>query len=86
MVSDLIIEAILAIIFRRKKEVIVIKATPITLTQLIKHKECPICFEGFAYTDKVILLKCSHLFCKSCFTRWTKTSIYCPYCRQECEQ
>ena len=78
--------AILAIIFRKKKEVIVIKATPITLTQLIDHQECPICLEEFSYTDKVILLKCCHLFCRSCFTQWAKTSITCPLCRQECAQ
>lgn len=64
----------------------VVKATVITPEQLIEHTVCPICLDAYNSKDKVLILKCSHLFHKKCLQKWIEKSINCPICRKIIEQ
>ncbi len=49
---------------------------------------CTICLEGFTQRDKVIRLKCQHLFHERCIKKWFKTEKVekkCPNCNQSPE-
>ena len=69
---------------RNRQEVIVIKAVTVTRDQL--GETCSICLEQYRNDEKVVNLKCSHLFHKTCFQKWVMNSVYCPLCRQICNQ
>lgn len=45
--------------------------------------ECCICYENNKEdsTEKIIKLKCGHMFHKSCMEKWVKSSASCPLCR-----
>lgn len=43
---------------------------------------CAICHEDYEATDKVIYLKCKHVFHQDCIVPWiAESSDTCPYCR-----
>ena len=49
---------------------------------------CTICLEGFRDKDKVIRLKCQHVFHEKCIKKWFKTEKMdkkCPNCNQSTE-
>ena len=43
--------------------------------------ECSICLSEMNDKDVYILKKCSHMFHKSCFSKWFVKSNTCPICR-----
>ncbi|KAL4563200.1 hypothetical protein LXL04_027236 [Taraxacum kok-saghyz] len=42
------------------------------------EEECGICMET---NDKLVLPKCSHAMCSSCYDDWRTRSLSCPFCR-----
>ena len=46
-------------------------------------RQCVICLENFENGMSVIKLKCEHLFCTECIRTWLKSSLTCPYCRNQ---
>lgn len=45
------------------------------------NAECSICMENIEY-DKIEKLSCGHSYHNSCISKWYKTSLSCPICRQ----
>lgn len=46
------------------------------------HESCVICLEDFKDTDKVIMLRCNHLFHSVCIPEWLRQqNPSCPTCR-----
>lgn len=43
---------------------------------------CVICFEDYKKEDKIVLLKCSHIYHEKCITDWLNNDISCPLCRR----
>ena len=43
-------------------------------------KECIICLEDMKYNEKLILVKCSHIYHKECLEKWIKKNNVCPLC------
>lgn len=43
-------------------------------------KECPICYEK---KNDIEALRCGHVFCVDCLTKWRRSSNACPVCRSE---
>jgi hypothetical protein len=43
--------------------------------------DCSICLD--CHNSGVSLVKCKHVFCNSCITRWLKLNKFCPLCRTE---
>lgn len=44
---------------------------------------CSICIDEFEKGDKVISLKCNHIYHKDCILKWFEKSKFCPICRSE---
>ncbi len=42
---------------------------------------CPICFSGYKKDEKLIQLKCSHIYHRECVFDWFKKNRVCPLCR-----
>jgi len=46
--------------------------------------DCPICMETMTLNDKLITLKCNHIYHNSCIREWlTKNSTKCCVCRKD---
>ncbi|VVU94742.1 Ring finger domain [seawater metagenome] len=43
---------------------------------------CAICKEEYCKDDKILKLKCNHIFHKDCIKLWFNKELTCPYCRQ----
>merc|ERR1711881_693318 len=52
---------------------------PLTLEQLRSGDSCPICWEGYDKTCRV--LPCSHVFHVHCIQQWFEQESTCPTCR-----
>lgn len=48
-----------------------------------KTAECSICLAKFRLRQRVIALKCSHVYHEKCLREWFKNQKICPTCRQE---
>ena len=81
---QLLFYSIYNFIRHRNRRIIVIKAVAVTAEQL--NDSCSICLEKYEINEKVVNLKCKHLFHKTCFQQWVAKSVYCPLCRQMCDQ
>ena len=46
---------------------------------------CAICLEEFKGEKSVTKLKCSHIFCSNCISKWFYNSLSCPCCRDKLE-
>ena len=54
----------------------------VTLTGTPRSPEtCPICIENFIINDKIVNLKCNHIFHYKCMREWYEKSKSCPTCR-----
>lgn len=53
----------------------------ITMDEVQPYQECCICLDPFNDDDKLIKLRCSHIYHKECFEEWIKNQKICPYCR-----
>lgn len=42
--------------------------------------ECPVCFNQYAFLQK--LKGCQHSLCKTCLESWREKSETCPFCRR----
>ena len=51
-------------------------------TNLKFGDKCPICTEEFEDINKIIQLKCNHIFHKECIEHWEKIKNSCPLCRK----
>ena len=47
-----------------------------------KDDKCPLCYKDYEINEKLIKLKCNHIFCndKECLKEWLKIKKICPYC------
>mmetsp|Transcript_17320 Transcript_17320/g.55609 ORF Transcript_17320/g.55609 Transcript_17320/m.55609 type:complete len:221 (-) Transcript_17320:113-775(-) len=52
-----------------------------TVDEAKEENECPVCMEATA----VVVLPCSHAFCKKCLDDWTSRDDTCPLCRTALE-
>ncbi len=43
--------------------------------------ECIVCIESIKIGEKMLRLKCTHLFHEQCIKEWLKCSFICPVCR-----
>ena len=43
---------------------------------------CAICMEDIKVGDKIIKLRCDHIFHSACILNWVKDKNSCPYCRK----
>ena len=46
---------------------------------------CPICLEQFHEQQPLLILICSHVFCKTCINQWLKAHKTCPLCKIDLE-
>lgn len=44
---------------------------------------CAICQEDINKSDKIRRLKCSHLYCDPCISKWMSKNTTCPLCKTE---
>jgi hypothetical protein len=44
---------------------------------------CPICQEQMFHLGDIRRMKCSHLFCDECITKWLSKNKKCPICKYE---
>jgi len=46
-------------------------------------EQCSICLEDYQENDKILKLRCNHIFHKKCLKQWShnKESTSCPLCR-----
>ena len=44
--------------------------------------ECSICIEELKDIDRLVKLKCGHMFHQHCLTLWYLVEPYCPICRR----
>ncbi|XP_045833797.1 E3 ubiquitin-protein ligase AIRP2-like [Trifolium pratense] len=56
----------------------VIRKGKISQIDIEREEECPICME---MTNKVVLPKCNHSLCMTCYHDWHSRSQSCPFCR-----
>jgi hypothetical protein len=45
------------------------------------EKSCPICLSEFTLGEEARLLRCKHMFHKSCVDEWLHVNASCPTCR-----
>lgn len=43
---------------------------------------CSVCLADFVRDERVVLLKCGHVFHTPCMERWMPVGHSCPHCRQ----
>ena len=47
-----------------------------------KKISCRICFDDKFISGDVIKLRCSHIYCKECISKWCRIKNECPLCRK----
>tara|TARA_Y100001938_G_C7801073_1_gene287124 strand:+ start:114 stop:518 length:405 start_codon:yes stop_codon:yes gene_type:complete len=47
----------------------------------ILKEGCVICLEKYQKKEKIVTLKCNHIFHQECIEEWCKTGKTCPLCR-----
>lgn len=47
-----------------------------------KKFSCRICFDDKFISGDVIKLRCSHIYCKECISKWCRIKNECPLCRK----
>ena len=67
------------------------RITPIRKPLILNNKEvkdnellkegCVICLEKYQKKEKVITLRCNHMFHQTCIEEWFKNGKSCPLCR-----
>ncbi len=70
-----------------KLEIMTYKEYKDSLKEDIKiddNSKCPISLQKFEDEDKIIKLKCGHIFKEECIKEWlSESSNKCPVCREE---
>jgi hypothetical protein len=57
------------------------RATMLTALAEEDHEECPICLEPIS--EGLVVLKCKHKFCASCFAQHARSDNKCGLCRDQ---
>ena len=43
---------------------------------------CAICIDGVEINKLMTRLKCNHIYCSECISKWFEKSVTCPVCRR----
>ncbi|KAK7385215.1 hypothetical protein VNO78_30928 [Psophocarpus tetragonolobus] len=55
----------------------------VTVSDIQKFSNCPICMDEFEVGDQACQLPCTHFYCRGCIFRWLNSSLTCPICRHQ---
>ena len=80
MTKKALMESLLALGARRKKDAIELQWNLYNPTKHYIPEQCTICISEFTLDEKLTTLECGHTYHHECITEWYQKNQACPIC------